>query len=352
MVEPRDGAELTGGPLDEGDRVGGGSATSLSQMLSTGWEQAVLARIAATRRLKERTYNKVAAHVRWVFGYFDSRGVKAWPEVNSDISLEWCWAGTRGPDGSPREPSVSTASNRQWILELVFEAAAALGAQVDPATAAGEKIKRLPPQTQARPLKDDELARVCAYADPGAVPSKRSNVVAVSWSGGSAAEAAAVRAQDIDLDAGTVTFGGPHARVCALDEWSVGTIARYLRANPNTAPDEPLCVKAHTPPQRATESVNAQLWKVFNDAGYARRADISGRSLRLTAACRVLEREGIESAARLLGSPSLDNTADALGYRWQCHSTDEPLGCDHHRRTATQPGIADPDTAPSGGVDG
>ncbi len=51
MVEPREAAELTGGPLDEGTRVDGeGVAAPSSQMLSAVWEQAVLApRVAVPR---------------------------------------------------------------------------------------------------------------------------------------------------------------------------------------------------------------------------------------------------------------------------------------------------------------
>jgi hypothetical protein len=35
----------------------------------------------------------------------------------------------------------------------------------------------------------------------------------------------------------------------------------------------------------------------------------------------VLERDGIVAAARFLGSPSLDNTAELLGHDWQHHNT-------------------------------
>ena len=318
---------------------------TVSQRLSAGWQEPVLARVADIYRASERTYKKVAANVVWMFAYFTKRGIEEWPDVNPDITLEWCWAGTRSRDGSRNDPSASTASNRQWTARLVFEVVAALGAEVDPNTAAGETIKRDDPDASARPLTDDELRRICAYADPGAKPSRRSAAFALSKSGGSAAEAAAVRIRDIDLDAGTVTFSGPSARVCALDEWSAQTIARYLRANPPTSPEQRLCVTARTFGERATESVNAQLWKVISEAGFARRADISGRSLRLTAARRVLESDGIEAAARLLGSPSLDNTAKALGYSWQEHTASQPLGYGRRGSTIPQSAVDESDAA-------
>ena len=125
-----------------------------------------------------------------------------------------------------------------------------------------------------------------------------------------------MRARDVDLDAGTVSFLGECARVCALDEWSARAIARYLRANP-TAPHERLCVKADTPREAAVESVSIRLWKIIKEAGFSSRRGISPRSIRLAAARQVLECEGIVAAARFLGSLSLDNTAEAIGHYWQ-----------------------------------
>ena len=190
---------------------------------------------------------------------------------------------------------------------------------MDPAAAAGERIERADPDVSSRPLTGQQLLRVCALAEAGTAASRKPLLVALSSAGGSAAQVAAVRAQDVDLGAGTVTFAGSYARVCALDEWSVRVIARYLRANP-TAPGERLCVKADTPPQRAVESVSIRLWRIIKDAGLASRCGISPRSIRLTAARGVLERDGIVAAARFLGSPSLDNTAELLGHDWQHHN--------------------------------
>ena len=43
---------------------------------------------------------------------------------------------------------------------------------------------------------------------------------------------------------------------------------------------------------------------------------VSARSIRLTTAREVLRTDGIEAAARFLGSPSLDSTAAALNHDW------------------------------------
>lgn len=302
---------------------------TVDQRLSAGWLEATLAEAPNHHDADERSAKKIAAHFGWALNYFQNRGAVTWPQITPELSLEWCWAGTRGHDGNPRRPELSTARNRQWTLRLMFKIAAALGAEVDARTAAGDPIKRTPPKQPPRPLTDEEDARVCAYGDPGVQPSRRSTVVALARAGGSAREIPYVRVRDVDLDAATATFTGPNARTVALDEWSANTIERYLRLY-LAEPDELLCVKSVAVPERAAQSVSVQLNRVLAEAGFARRVDVTGRSLRLTAARRAFERDGIEAAARVLGSPSLDNTADAIGYRWRDHDRAEPSGRDRH----------------------
>ena len=287
--------------------------------LSSAWTEIaveVVAGIADTYRFTERPLSRFASMVASMFADFERRGVTRLREVTGDLTLEWCWSPVRDPDGSVREPARNFARNRQWVARAAFKMAAQLGAQVDPNTAAGERITRGAPDVPTRPASDQELDRVCAHVDAGTAASRQPVVVALYLSGGSAAEAARVRARDVDLDAGTVTFLGERARVCALDEWSTRAIARYLRANP-TAPHERLCVKADTPRDAAVDSVSIRMWKIIKQAGFSSRSGISPRSIRLAAARRVLKRDGIVAAARFLGSPSLDNTAHALGHDWQ-----------------------------------
>ena len=313
-------------------------AAGRSQLLVAGWQQSVLEVITGTHR-DARTLKKLTRNVAWLFGFLALCGVTWWCEVTAELTLRWCWAGVRGSDGTWRDPSVSTARNRQWVAKTVFAIAAELGAQIDPHTAAGPKIEREPPAARAGPVTDSEFRRIRGNADPGGWPSRRSMAVALHSSGASAIEAGDVRRQDIDLEARTVKFAGPAARVCALDEWSARAIARYLRAHPDTAPDERLCVAAITSPEFAAQTISTQLCSVINQAGFADRPDISGRSIRLTAARQVLERDGIEAAARFLGAASLDNTAEAIGYDWQHSVVAEPLG--RGRRTIADPSNPD-----------
>ena len=77
-----------------------------------------------------------------------------------------------------------------------------------------------------------------------------------------------------------------------------------------------VCVSARTSSSRAAHAVTVRLGQVLRDAGIAGRPGVTARSIRLTTANRILQTDGIEAAARFLGSPSLDSTADALGYQW------------------------------------
>ena len=304
------------------------------QLLAVGWLELILAEIATVYDPASRTGKKIASHVAWMLRYFQLRSITVWSEVTAAITSEWYWAATRRPDGTPVDPSVNTARNRRWMACLAFEAAAKLGAQIDPAAAAGKKIQQ-PSDIDAspRPLDDDEDERICAFGDPGGLPTKRSVVVAASRAGASVEDLINLRAADVNLDAATIRFSGKTERLCDLDAKSVKIIARYLDANPDTAPDDLLCVKSTTAPERARESVHTQLCNVIREAGFAHHPDIAGRSLRLTAARRAFERDGIEAAARLLGSPSLDGTARSIDHDWQHQDFTEPLG--HGRRTAT-----------------
>ena len=260
-----------------------------NQLLAVGWLELILAEIATVYDPASRTGKKIASHVAWMLRYFQLRGITVWSGVTAAITSEWYWAATRRSDGTPVDPSVNTARNRRWMACLAFEAAAELGAQIDPAAAAGEKIQR-PSDIDAspRPLDDDEDERICAFGDPGGLPAKRSVVVAASRAGASVEDLINLRAADVNLDAATIRFSGKTERLCDLDAKSVKIIARYLDANPDTAPDDLLCVKSTTPTERARASVNAQLCNVIREAGFARHPDIAGRSLRLTAAWRAV----------------------------------------------------------------
>ena len=81
----------------------------------------------------------------------------------------------------------------------------------------GTPIKRDVGQ-RTRPATNEELEQIRAFAEPGLGFSYRSAIVALRLAGGSAADLAAVRAEDVDLTQTTVAFAD---RTNSLDPWSV-----------------------------------------------------------------------------------------------------------------------------------
>ena len=195
-----------------------------SQRLADGWEQAILTDLAVEFPPAGRTGKKFVAHLPWAINYFEAAVSTSGP--TSHRRYRWMVrVGNEGPDGTPRDPAPSTVDVRHWILRRIYRVAAALGAQIDPLTAAGEKPHRsredLKPAVSIRPLTEDELLLACAHADSAPTPTKAAIAFALSLAGGSADEIHAVRTKDLNLQQATVTFTGQRARTCALDPWEL-----------------------------------------------------------------------------------------------------------------------------------
>lgn len=261
------------------------------------------------------TAEKLVAEIQRLFRYLAAVGILDLLDATPDHVLAWCWAARRRGSGRHRRAKQATARNRQWAALVAFEEAARLGAPINPRRLVGERIAR-PSAVSARPLTDDEDRRARDHADAGLVATRRSVMLVLSYAGGTASEVAAVRMGDIDLDAGAVAFSGAAARIGSLDEWGVETLWRFVRNNPPLAVGALLCVTDAATVSRAPHTVTVRLGHVLQDAGLSGLPGVTARSFRLTTARRVLDGHGIEAAARFLGSPSLDGTAAALGYRW------------------------------------
>ena len=290
--------------------------SSLDPRLLAGWCDAAVAGYADTYAPGTRELHRITANARVLFEHYRVNGVDRWDGVTADLTLERCWAAFERPDGERCVPAPNTARNRQLEARALFKIAAALGAAVDPDAAVGPIIAKPIPDVAVRLLTNDEMERITIAAEPQKRTSAKPLLVAFARSGATAADTAAVRRKDVDLAAGTVTFKGPPKRVCALDPLGRRAVARYLAAN-RPGPDALLCVKADLAPDAAAHAVVVRLWDILNDAGIASGSGATPRSIRLTAARRVLERDGIAAAAMFLGSSSLDTTAALLGHRWR-----------------------------------
>lgn len=287
----------------------------LDPQLLAGWCDVVVAGYRERYEPGFRELAQLAARAEALFGHYRYHGIDEWRGVTGELTLGFCWAEFERPNGESREPAVNTARNRQLQARALFKVAAALGAAVDPDAAVGPIIKP-DPDTITRLLTDAEYAGVTAAAEPQKKTSTKPLLVAFSKAGGSARAVSAVRRRDIDLAAGTVKFVGPPERVCALDFLSRRAVAQYLAAN-RPGPDDLLCVKADLAPDAAAHAVVVRLRHILNDAGIAPGTGATPRSIRLTAARRVLDTDGIVAATKFLGAASLDTTAAALGHRWQ-----------------------------------
>ena len=287
------------------------------EMSLARWQPVVVEALRVRYGRNERTAAKVIVEAVRLFKYLAARGAVRWGDVTDQMVTEWCWAARLDRSGRHRRAAQSTARNRQWAASAAFEAAEELGAPIDPKALVGERIPRPSGSVSARPLTFAEADAVRVHADAGLVASRRSVMVALSFAGGTATEAAAVRLCDIDTAAAMVWFSGDAARWGPLDSWSAATLDRFFANNPPLRPDERLCVTDKLDAARAAHSVTVQLGQVLQAAGIVGRPGVTARSIRLTTARRILDTEGIEAAARFLGSVSLDAAADALGHLWR-----------------------------------
>lgn len=268
----------------------------------------------ANRDSAEKATREAALLVR----YLSARGAKTFDQVTPEMVIEWCWAAR--PDhrlgGRHRPPKPSTARNRQWYAEQIFKELASMGAPVDPAALVGESIRKPTYYVTTRPLSAQEWEAVKASADTGHRLSRLSVIVAFAHAGADPTEIAEIRRRDVDVAAGTVTLPGLATRTNPLCGWGHDVVRRWLHHHPEVADDERLCVQPGTDERGAAKSVTVRMAKVVRRAGLGSVPDVSARSIRLHAGRQVLEDSGIEAAALFLGSPSLDNAARALHYRW------------------------------------
>ena len=280
------------------------------------WEPLVVEALRE-RYPNERTAVKAVGEARRLFRYLRAYGSVCWEDVDSGLVWAWCWEARRDRSGRHRRVAQSTARNRQWAALAAFGEAARLGAPINPTVLVGERVARPSGHTSSRPLTAGEAQHLRANADADLLSSGLP-LVAIAYAGGSATETACVRLRDVDLDAGTVAFGGESARVNPLGEWPARVIRLWLLNRPDPLSDDDLlCVGEGLKTEQAAHSVTVRLSRLLRDVGLAGRPGVTARSIRLTAAREVLEAEGIEAAARFLGSVSLDTTAASLRHDWR-----------------------------------
>ena len=164
------------------------------------------------------------------------------------------------------------------------------------------------------PLTTEQLLRVEQAVSGSLFTSRASFLVVLSEAGADAGELAATTWADIDLDDGTVTFNLDSPRTNPLTPWGIEVLSAASRKG--FEPRQRLCIHNTTSIRSGAQSVTVGLSNLLRDAGLGRVPGVTARSIRLGVAQQVLHTDGLEAAARFLGSRSLDSTAASLRYEW------------------------------------
>lgn len=281
--------------------------------LSEARELAITA-IASSGRYASQSVHKMSREINRFFRYVEvAHEISTLDQVTHEMIEEFIWArrakGYRIVDVSP-----NTARNRRSFIRTAFGELRALGI-VAPDELTGSSISA-DPSFSARPLTCEELDRIRAFAGGAMFATRRPLLVAISEAGGSAPEIAAVTFEDLDLEAGTVSFSGSFPRVNPLTTWGIDAIEAWA-LNVTSIPDGRLCASDRLTDAKAAQSITSGLTRIITEAGFGHVPEVSPRSIRLTTARSVLARDGIVAATLFLGSESLDSTAAALGFDWR-----------------------------------
>ena len=127
------------------------------------------------------------------------------------------------------------------------------------------------------PCIGEEPEAMRAVADSRRAKSRIPLCIVLSLvAGGTATEIANLRWEDIDLEAGTVTFSGSAARTVPLDEWGVATIRRFLRDSQAVGVDESSWVMPNTDRPQAVVAVTYALGQALRYAGIFGRLGVTG----------------------------------------------------------------------------
>lgn len=243
------------------------------------------------------------------FRYARHNGVETMNEVDEHLVEAFIQRAVQRA-GDYRDPAPATVRNRRWEISELFETLRRLQLWDGPVLF-GEPIHSRSGEA-TRPLTAREMHLVRVHSYHWMVPSRRPIVVALAEAGGSAAEIAAIELSDLDLDAGTVRFGGEAARLNIIPAEALAAL-RHTLGNGAAVGGRRLVVGDSLDANRAKRSVTQELSETIRDAGLSRTPRVSGRSIRLHQALEVFRNVGIGAAVRFLGATSVDTTMRSLG---------------------------------------
>ena len=238
------------------------------------------------------------------------KGAEYLSDITPEDIQDFYWLAVKR--GGHAKPSASTAANRQWAVRVLFETVTSLG-MWDGSDFSGESITR-DLRRSLSPASVQELQRIKEASRNVLVPTGEEFLVALSLAGGSAGEIALATIGDVDFANSRISFRGPNQRTNPLEPWShevLESADQIIRVG------QPLVVSPGLHLARATHSVTVRLNRIVANAGFPKRRNLTGASIRLGVAKQILDREGLEASAQFLGNQSLDLTARSLGYDWR-----------------------------------
>jgi len=265
----------------------------------------------AAQYLKPATERKYRQNAQRFARHLEAYGIEFIDEVTEQVVLDFLWSG-RWRHGSIIDVSSTTASTCRSMTIAFFNVLISLGVweHVPPV---GPAIQRDCTDGSV-PLTPAQLLRVEQAVSGSLFTGRASFLVALSQAGGDAGEVAATTWGDINLDDGTVTFNLDSPRTNPLTPWGIEVLSAASRKG--FEPRHRLCVHNTTSIRSGAQSVTVGLSNLLRDAGLGRVPGVTARSIRLGVAQQVLYTNGLEAAARFLGSRSLDGTAASLRYEW------------------------------------
>ena len=247
--------------------------------------------------------------LRQLVATLQHNGVEYLHEITPEMLDDFFWMATR--KNGFHEPSSATAALRQWccrtVLALLVDMGLWEGGDITGPTISREHGR------STRPMTDSEINQIQVMSHNVLVPNGDEILLALALCGGSASEIAGVCVEDIDIESSTIHLYGQSERLNPIDEWSLEVMSEAVMRIPDSTP---MVVRPDLPIQRAAHTLTVRLNKLVNQAGFSSDTELTGVSIRLGAARRVFETDGLEAAAKFLGNQSLYATARALRYDW------------------------------------
>ena len=248
-------------------------------------------------------------------------GVDSVSGVTAELVAAFCGEAVQGRDGSWRTPAASTRRTRRAAIRWLFRwlrhegicvADPTIDVKVSEDAVAGP-----------RPLTDVEVAECRLMSDRTLSQTRLPACWALAEATLTTGEMSRLVVSDVDLVSGTLdTPGlsrGPVARTVPLTDWGAEALARRVEELVGGGGDEstPVVYRSGRSLNGGGATAGQAINRILTYAGLSNDPSATAKSVIAWRALKAFEQSGrIETAARLIGSSSLDATARLIGLDW------------------------------------